>query len=437
MRYNQVSSDPMEAIKEFSAQTFSSLTVRNYRLYFIGQGFSHCGTWMQTVGLSWLVLVLTGSGTALGGVLAFRFMPMLVGGPFTGIIVDRFDKRTILYCTQSIFAALSLSLAVLVYADLVEVWMLFAFALAFGMVDLVDHPTRQTFVHEMVGRDNLRNAVTLNGTEANLARAIGPMIAGSLIATVGIAFCFFANAVSFVALILTLSFMRESELHKEESTSKPNGHLFESISYAISVPTIRTVLLSMAVIGTFAYEFQVSLPLLAEGTFAGVAADYAALLSAMGVGSVAGGLFAASRRKIAPHEFVISALLFGFSMGVTAIMPTLSLATVGMVFVGFFSINMTSLGNTMIQLEAAAHMRGSVMSLWAMAIFGSTLIGAPIIGSIGQYIGPRWGLGLGGIAAMLAALYAARILLKRDWFRLVPEAIEVRAGETEAEELKL
>jgi len=427
----------MEALKQFSTQTFSSLKVRNYRLYFIGQGFSHAGNWMQVVGLGWLVLQLTGSGTMLGIVGAFRFAPMLLGGPFAGIIVDRFDKRRILYVTQSSFAIVSLTLAFLVYTDLIQVWMLFVSAVLFGLIDVIDSPTRQTFVHEMVGRDNLRNAVTLNSTEANLARAIGPMIAGTLIATVGIAFCFLANSVSFIALITMLLFVDEKGMHKEERTEKARGHLLESISYAASVPVIKTVLISMAVIGTLAYEFQVSLPLLAQGTFGGAAADYAALLSAMGAGSVAGGLFAASRRKIAPHEFVASAFFFGLSIAVTAIMPTLSLAIVGMVFVGFFSINLTSLGNTMIQLAAAPHIRGRVMSLWSMAIFGSTLIGGPVVGLIGQYIGPRWGLAIGGVAAMSAAAYAARTLLQTDWLRTVSESVGLVTQEAEAENLKL
>ena len=424
----------MTALKQFSEQTFSSLKIRNYRFYFIGQAFSHAGNWMQVVGLGWLVLQLTGSGAALGTVLAFRFMPMLLGGPFAGIIVDRFDKRHILYATQSGFAVVSLALGLLVYTDLIQVWMLYISAVTYGLIDVIDNPTRQTFVHEMVGPTNLRNAVTLNSTEANLARAIGPMIAGSLIVTVGIAFCFLVNAASFLALITAVALMNEKELHREAKGEKARGHLLESTSYAASVPVIRTVLIAMAVIGTLAYEFQVSLPLLAQTTFAGAAADYAALLSAMGAGSVAGGLFAASREKVAPHEFVASAFLFGFSIFATAIMPTLSLATVGMVFVGFFSINLTSLGNTMIQLAAAPHMRGRVMSLWSMAMFGSTLIGGPIIGLTGEYIGPRWGLAIGGVAAMGAAGYAARTLLQTDWLRTVSERVGMQTEQAETAE---
>src|SRR3989338_7029730 len=387
----------MEALKEFSAQTFSSLKVPNYRLYFIGQGLSQVGSWMQIVALGWLVLTLTDSGTQLGIILAFRFFPQLVGGPFGGIPADRYSKRTILLVTQSASALVAFAIGTLVFTNVITMWMLYAFALILGVINLFDHPTRQVFVHEMVGPENLRNAVTLNSTVANLARAVGPMIAGSVIVSIGIAACYFANALSFIAVIAMLLFMDEKEMHKKERKEKPRGHLLESVSYAASVPVIKTVLIAMAVIGTLAYEFQVSLPLLA----------------AMGAGSVAGGLFAASRVKVAPHEFVASAFFFGLSIVVTAIMPTLSLAIVGVVFVGFFSINLTSLGNTMIQLAAAPHMRGQVMSLWSMAIFGSTLVGAPFVGLIGEYIGPRWGLAVGGVAAMAAAVYAARTLLQK------------------------
>ena len=426
----------IDSFKNFGQNTFSSLWIRNYRLYFIGQGLSQGGNWMQIVGLGWLVLQLTGSGTALGTVLAFRFAPMLFGGPFAGIIVDRFEKRSILYITQSAFALIALALSILIYTDAVRIWMLFGFAFLQGLFDVVDNPSRQTFVHEMVGRDNLRNAVALNSTEANLARALGPLVAGSLIAGVGIAFCFLANAVSFGAVIFVLWLMRESEFRKEHHERKPQGHVLESLSYVVSTPLIKSVLIVMAAIGTFSYEFQVTLPLLAQETFHGVAADYAALLSAMGAGSVAGGLFAASRQKIVPREFVISALLFGISICVTAIMPTLSLAVIGMIFVGFFSINLTSLGNTMIQLESTPHMRGRVMSLWSMAIFGSTLIGGPTVGFIGEFVNARSALAIGGVVAILAAGYAARNMLKRDQLPRTAE-VELENDKAAAENVKL
>lgn len=429
----------MQALRTFGQNTFSSLWIRNYRLYFIGQGISQVGTWMQVVGVGWLVLSLTGSGVALGTLLALRFTPLLIGGPIGGAIVDRFDKRRIVFLTQTAFAASALTLAILVATDLVQLWMLFFLTTFNGIVDTFDRPARQTFVHEMVGPENLRNAVTLNSTEVNLARAVGPLVAGALIAGVGLAVCFFINAISFVAVLLMIGMIRPRELAREERSTRPIGFgLFaEGLRYVRTEPLIRNILIVMAVIGTFSYEFQTTLPLFAKVTFGGDAADYAALLSAMGAGSVAGGLFAASRQTVAPHEFVVSAFLFGLSIIVTGFMPTLSYAVIGMAFIGFFSINLTSVGNTMVQLTSASHMRGRVMALWGMAIFGSTVVGAPIIGFIAQYASPRFALWTGGVAALAAAVYAASRMLERDQWMIVPPFIRIWSQESESELQKL
>lgn len=416
---------------------FSSLRIRNYRLYFIGQGFSHVGNWMQTVALGWLVLELTGSGTALGTVLAFRFAPLLLGAPFAGNLVDAMDKRRLLYATQWVSGILALGMSVLVFADVIQVWMLYGAAVAFGVVDAVDRPLRQTFVHEMVGPAQLRNAVTLSSTEANVARALGPLFAGVLIATVGIAFCFFANALSFLVVVVFLSYMRPEEFHREAPHAKGPSDMLSGLRYVASMPVIRSVLIIIAVIGTLSYEFQVSLPLLAQQTFAGTAADYAALLAAMGIGSVVGGLFMATREKVTASEFVISAALFGLSMCVTAVMPALSYAVIGMVLVGFFSINLTSVANTIVQLESASYIRGRVMALWTMALFGSTLIGAPLIGLVGEYAGARWSIALGGLAAILAAGFGAMPLMRRDRLQSVPEDVATSSEETAAGSTKL
>ena len=332
----------MEIVRAFGEQVFASLRIRNYRLYFAGIGFSHIGTWMQTVALGWLVLELTGSGTQLGSVLALRFAPMLLLSVFAGNVVDSFDKRRILYATQSVCALIALSMSILIFTNSIEMWMVYLAALFFGFADVVDRPARQTFVHEMVGPENLRNAVSLGSAQANLARALGPLFAGALIATVGIAFCFFANALSYLVFLGALWFLRTSELHREMREERRISHLFAGVAYAASVPLIRTTLIAMAVIGTLSYEFQISLPLLAHTTFLGGAADYAALLSAMGAGSVAGGLWSASRKDIGAHEFVLWAFLFGVSVVITALMPSLSLATAAMGFVGFFSVTMSS-----------------------------------------------------------------------------------------------
>jgi len=427
----------MDFLWTFGRQTFASLRVRNYRFYFFGIGISQIGTWMQAVALGWLVLELTGSGTLLGGLLALRFAPLFFGGLFGGTIVDRFDKRTLLYVTQLVSAVLALTLSALVFFDAIALWMLYASALFFGLIDVVDRPARQTFIHEMVGRDNLRNAVSLNSAEVNLARTIGPLFAGVLIATVGTAFCFFANALSYVIFFIFLTLLKSEELHQEQGVERRVDHVFSGLRYVASQPLILTILVVMSIIGTFTYEFQTSLPLLVHTTFLGSAADYAALLSAMGAGSVAGGLYSAGRSSLEAREFILWGLLFGVSVSIAALMPTLGLTAIVMIFVGFFSISMTSVGNAMIQLGSDAHMRGRVMSLWTMAIFGSTLFGAPIIGWVGEHASPRAALFLGGVAAIAAALYAARRHL--EWRQLfsIPAFVSIRREEASVEDTKV
>ncbi|MBI4094031.1 MFS transporter [Candidatus Kaiserbacteria bacterium] len=424
----------MSTIRALGEQTFASLYLRNYRLYFIGQGLSDIGTWMQVVGIGWLVLELTGSGVALGTLLAFRFAPMLALGLLAGGIVDTFDKRTLLFATQSIALVLSALLGALVLTGVIEMWMVFLIALLLGIADSVDRPTRQTFIHEIVGPENLRNAVSLGSARANLARAIGPLFAGALIAGVGIAACFFGNAISYLAAIICLARIRPEEIHREEREERKAEGVFAGLRYAANTPLILTVLLAMALIGTFTYEFQTTLPLFARVTFLGDAADYAALLSAMGVGSVAGGLFSASRKEVGTHELVVFAFLFGVSIVAVALMPSLGYAIIGMVFAGFFSVTMSSIGNTIIQLESASHMRGRVMALWSMANFGSTLVGAPIVGAVGDHISPRVALLLGGVAAIIAAAFAAHRLLKTNEFFSIPSFIFIRREEQTAEE---
>ena len=415
----------MNAVRAFLENTFSSLKIRNYRLYLIGQAVSLSGTWMGTIALGWLVLQLTGSGTHLGLVITLQFVPTLILGPWGGVIVDRFHKHTMFTWTQTAFALLSLGMSILILGGFVEVWMVYAFALCFGVIRIFDDSARQTFVFDMVGKAHLKNAVSLTATENNLARAIGPSIAGALIVGVGIGFCFLFNALSYLAVIAVLYSMRTQEFHAMPPAPKKPGQLIEGLRYAWSNPLIRKILLLMAIIGAFTFEFQVTLPLLSDKTFHAGATGYAALFAAMGVGSVVGGLYAAGRKKIAPHQLVIFIFLFGSSVLATSLMPTLYLAIAGMFAVGFFSIQTTSLGNTMIQLESAPEMRGRVMSLWNVALIGSTPIGAPIVGLMGQYLGARWGIALGGVAAILTGALAAVSLLKRDETRPIPESVQI------------
>ena len=393
----------INAIKQFGYSTFSSLKIWNYRLYFTGQAISLCGTWMQTIAQSWLVLKITGSGMALGLVTALQHLPILLLGPLGGVIADRFPKRKILFFTQSALGFLALILGVLVATDTVQLWMVYVLAFMFGLVNAVDNPTRQTFVIEMVKEEQIGNAVALNSTQVNVARVIGPAVAGVLIATIGLAWCFAVNAVSYIAVLIALFMMRIKDLHPIMPVPRVKGQLREGFRYVASNPLLRDTLIMMAIIGTLSYEFNVILPLFARFTFHGDARTYAALTSAMGLGSVIASLFTANRKKRSPEMLVRAIFLFAISMLLVAIAPNFTIALIAMVLVGALSINVVTLGNVMLQLESAPEMRGRVMALWTVAFLGSTPIGGPIIGWIGEYAGPRWGLAAGGFAALFAA----------------------------------
>jgi MFS family permease len=411
-------------LRQFSQETFASLHVRNYRLYYIGQIISTSGTFMQTVAQAWLVLKLTNSGTALGVTAALQYVPILIFGPFGGVIADRISKRKILFFTQSISGILALILGVLVATALVRVWMVYILAFSLGIVSIFDNPTRQTFHIELVGPDNVRNAVTLYSTLVNLARIIGPAIAAALIAAVGLAPCFIINGISYAAVVIMLAMMRANELHTSPPVPRAKGQIQEGFKYVVSTPVLGSTLLMMAIIGTLTFEFQVSLPLIAQFTFKGDASSYAFLTSSMGFGAAVGGIFFASRKGIAPNKLVSASLLFGLAVLAAAFMPTLLLSGLAMVVVGACSINFSSLGNSTLQLSSSPQMRGRVMSFWSVAFLGSTTIGGPIVGWFAEAAGARWGLALGGLAALVAAALGAITLRNLPTGKTAPSTQE-------------
>jgi MFS family permease len=378
---------------------------RNYRIYLVGQSISLCGTWMQTVAQAWLVLKITGSGTALGFVVALQFLPVLVLGPWGGVLADRMPKRRLLLITQVAFGLLALLLGILTATNVVTLWMVYAVALCFGCVTALDNPARQTFVLEMVGREHLANAVTLNTVNINMARVIGPALAGLIIAVIGIALCFLLNAVSYIAVIIALLMMNKSELRPAPPQARAKGQLRDGFRYVWSTPKLRTPLVMMAIVGTLAYEFQVILPLVAKYTFGGDAATYGIMTGAMGVGAVVGGLFTASRQRTGDGPLIQATLVFGALIVVAAIMPSLPLMVLMLVGVGAGSVTFLARANSTMQLRTDPVFQGRVMALWAVAFLGTTPIGGPIIGWIGQNIGPRWGMVVGGTATLLAGVW--------------------------------
>lgn len=373
----------------------------------MGQGISLSGTWLQTVAQTWLVLELTHSGTQLGILSAVQFLPILLFGAYGGVIADRFEKRRLLYFTQSALMVFAAILAALVFTRTVEVWMVYAVAVALGLVQMVDSPTRQTFIMEMVGSDRLTNAISLNSIEVNVARVAGPLLAAALIAGLGIGWCFLINAASFVAVLACLKLMRGHELLARPPVARARGQLSEGLRYVWQTPVLRNVLIMMAMIGALTYEFQVVLPVFATKTFHGGASGFAGMMTAMGAGSLLGGLVTAGRGNPSPRQLLRAALALGLALLLVAASPTYWLALAFLFAAGFWSIGVTALTNSTLQLNSSPSMRGRVMSLWVVAFLGSTPLGGPLIGFLSEHLSPRAGLATGGLAAIAAGLFGA------------------------------
>ena len=391
-------------------RAFAALRYRNFRLYFFSQFVSFSGTWMQAIAMSWLVLDLTGSGTALGTVLAMQFVPMLILGPTGGMVADRLDIRRLLITTQSAAAVLALILGLLTVSGTVELWMVYVLAAGLGSITALDNPARQTFVLEMVGRDDLANAVTLQSVVVNTARVLGPAIGGVLIVTLGVGQCFIANSVSYVAVIVALCSMRPDELMRSPRAPRAPGQLRAGFAHVRDHPMLRTVLAMALVVGMFTMEFNVSLPLLADRTFHSGSTGLAIMTALMGIGGCVGGLVIAARGPSTPRRLIAMAGTFGLSMTMLAVAPTAAVAYLVIPIVGAGMIGTLTSTNVLLQLNARPEMRGRVMALFSVAVIGSTPIGGPVIGWVGDEFGARASILVGAIAAVLAAVYGARRL---------------------------
>jgi MFS family permease len=397
----------------------AAFSVRNYRRFTIGQTISLVGSWTETVAQAVLVLGLTHSGVWLGLATAARYLPVLLLTPYAGVIVDRGNKRRILLLTQSSLAVASLVLGLLVLTGAIRLWMVFAVALAFGVATALDNPARLAFVSEMVGRRLIRNAVTLNSTLVNVGRGVGPLVAATLVTTVGIGWCFVANAASFVAVICSLLILDVSQLHPSAPVQRVRGQLREGLAYARTVPDILAPVCMMVLVGTFTYEYEVSLPLFARGPLHGGATTYSLLIAAFGLGSVAGGLYCIRRPQTGVPRMIGASVLYAAAMLGTALTTRTDIAFVLLIVVGIASITFLTTGNSTIQLAALPDMRGRVVALWSTALVGSTPIGATIIGAVGDSA-PRFALILGAAACAAAAAVALAILN-----RARPKAVRV------------
>ncbi len=385
---------------------FSALHHRNFRLYLTGQVVSQAGTWMQTVAMGWLVLKVTGSGGMLGLVSAAQFTPTLLFGAFAGTLADRHSRWHMLQITQVLAATIATALGVMVATDTISVWSLFALAAAFGTVNAFDMPIRSSFVYELVGPDDITSAVGIGSTANNIARIFGPAVAGVLIAAFGLAVPFLVNGVSFLGISIALLLMRRSEFMPKAPVKRDKGQIREGVKVVWADPRLRTPMLMTVVIGMLAYENQIALPLFARFTFHREATGYGVLSSMMGIGSVIGGLLIARFGRATHRRLGFAATFLGATMLLAAFMPTFWTMAIALLFVGSGSVAFITMNSATLQLTSPVSVRGRVMALYITAIIGTTPIGGPVIGWIGQHIDPRATYITGGLACLITAAVA-------------------------------
>jgi MFS family permease len=385
---------------------FASLAVRNYRLYFWGQSVSVGGNWIQNVALGWLVLQISHSGTALGILTAMRFLPTLVLGPWAGLVADRSDRRRILFHTQLHSGTVSGVLALVVALHWNWLPLVYGLALILGLLNVIANPARQTVVNDLVPQNLLPNAIALNSISLNVARVLGPLAAGAIIAAIGVAWCFTINAISFVAVLVSLVAMRASELYPQEVAPRERGQLRAGFRYMLATPEVFVQMVMIAVIGAFTWEFPVTLPLVATGTFGGGAWTYGALLAALGAGATGAGLWVARAADTGIRASALTASYLGVFLLAAAFAPDVYVEIVLLVLVGWLVISFNVRAKSALQVNSTASMRGRVMAIWAVAWQGTTPIGGPIVGWLGQHAGPRWSLVAGAVPALGIGLSA-------------------------------
>jgi MFS family permease len=423
------------SVRTFTSETFASLRVRNFRLFFGGQLVSQVGNWLTLVAQTLLVLELTDSGVALGLLAAAQFGPVLVLGAWGGLIADRSDKRKLLLIVQSVAMAQSFALAALGFMDRPPLAAIFAVALVGGVTMAFDNPARRAFVVEMVPEASINNAVSLNSTLMTASRVIGPALAGLLITTVGFGWAFLADGLSYVAVLAALLAMRTAELHPSPPAKKGRGQVREGLRYARSVPELWIPLVMMAIVGTLAFNFQVVFPLFTIRDLGGTEATFTVLFSVVSVGALIGALAAARRTTIDIRVVALTAAGFGASLALMAVVPDLVLAYPVSVLVGMTSIAFLTSSTAIVQIRASPEMRGRVLALQAMVFLGSTPIGGPIVGWIAEQAGARVAVAVGAVAALAAGAWgvlAARRVTDGHEPLPSPEA-EAAVAEAEAE----
>ncbi|HET7488485.1 MAG TPA: MFS transporter [Acidimicrobiales bacterium] len=392
----------MTRLRLAAGDTFRSLRHRNFRLFFTGQLVSQVGNWLTLIAQTLLVLHLTHSGVALGGLVAAQFGPVLLLGAFAGLVADRSDKRRLMLTTQSLAMVQSFCLAALAFSGNPPVAAIYAVAFAGGCILAFDNPTRRSFVVELVPEDEISNAVSLNSALMTGARVVGPAIAGLLVTTVGFGWCFLLDGLSYTAVLAALWMMDPTGLRPSEPAARGRGQVREGLRYVRSVTDLFVPLVMMAVIGVLAFNFQVVLPLFSTRDLGGSDLTFTLLMSVVSLGSLLGALGAARRRIVTLRIVSLGALAFGASMALLAVVHGLPAAFAVGFLVGISSVSFMTTSTAIVQVRAKPSMRGRVLALQAIVFLGSTPLGGPIVGAVSQHLGARWGIALGAAGALAA-----------------------------------
>ena len=397
-----------ERLKHATNDTFRSFASRNFRVFFGGQIVSQAGTWMQSVAIVWMVLELTGSGLALGLVTAAEFLPVLVLGAWAGVIADRVDHHRLMVATQVAFLGLAFTLSTLTLTGRIDVPTLFALSLVFGIINAFDNPSRRALVVELVPQADVPNAVGLNSALMTGARVVGPALAGLLIAGPGVGAAFAVNTVSYLAVIAALLRMDRSQFRTSPRVRRAKGQIRDGFRYVWRTAELRLPLIMLAVIGVMAFNYQVTLPLLAERTFHGTATTFTLLFATLSAGSVAGALVVARQTELSLAFLVRAGTGLAVSTLALALAPNLPLALLAALAVGFTNVEIISGANAVVQVRAAPDMRGRVLALLGVVFLGSVPIGGPISGFVAEALGPRVAIAIGGLGTAAVVAWVAR-----------------------------
>ena len=419
-----------ERLAAATRETFASFRVRNFRLFFLGQGISQIGNWMTLIAQTLLVLDITHSGVAVGFLAACQFGPVLLLGAWAGLVADRSDKRHLLLIVQVVAMAQSFLLGALAFMDDPPLAALFAVASLGGLCMAFDNPARRAFVVEMVPEDLVHNAVSLNSAMMTSSRVIGPALGGLLITTVGYGWAFWADGLSYIAVLVSLWLMRTEELRPSTPAVRGRGQVRQGLRYVRDTPVLAVPLAMMAVVGTLSFNFQVVLPLLVTRTFDRSKATFTILFSCISLGSLVGALWTARRRSIGVIDVVKASLAFGVTMLALAVAPSIAWAFPIGAVMGMASIGFLTASTAIVQTKAAPEMRGRVLALQAMVFLGSTPIGGPIVGYVSEHLGPRYAIAMGGFAGVGAAAWGAMTLRGDRPEPAEPADLEVPVPET-------